>query len=82
MDAREKARLIAKLVDDVADMIAESTSPYGVPGGHLYAGLMGVISIDNFYVLMDLVVRSGRVVKRGDCYVAVPKAQASAGGQL
>lgn len=40
----------------------------GTPGGHLYAAVMGYMSLGQFEQLMALLVGGGYLRKRGQCY--------------
>jgi len=43
----------------------------GVPGGHLYAALIGKLSLQQFESLMSGIVSAGYLTKRGDLYFYV-----------
>jgi len=61
-------QIVAGLVDDVVETITDS--PRGIPAGHLYAALMGLINLDTFNAIMAQAIKSGKVEKRGDVYHA------------
>ena len=56
----------------ICDAIVEAvqSSPDGVPGGHLYAGLIGVINLHQFEGIMEALVSIGKVRKQGQLYFA------------
>ncbi len=57
----ERAKVI---VLEVARAIADTIDSAGeIPEGHLYAALMDKVSIENFNLLVDLLVRSGRITR-------------------
>ena len=69
MDQR-KLKVLALLVDAVVETIKES-GPMGAPGGVLYAALMTRgFSLEEFEILMRVVVATGRVYKTGHLYFA------------
>ena len=53
------------------DAVRASKSPIGMPGGHLYAATMNVLSLAQFESIMAALVMTGKVRKDGDCYFAV-----------
>lgn len=70
----EQKKYIAAITDVVLEVIRESKSVFGVPGGHIYAALMGHgWSLAQYESLMDVLVQCGKVVKRGDCYFPTEK---------
>jgi hypothetical protein len=72
----EQASALRLIVSAVLETIEEA-GPMGAPGGHLYAALMHAgCTYSQFVSLMGALVRSGRVVKRGECYHATAKVQA------
>ena len=54
----------------ICDAIVEAvgTAPDGVPAGHLYAFLMGHLSLHQFEGIMEALVSIGKVTKRGQLY--------------
>lgn len=58
--------MAAAILDTIREMGDE-----GVPAGHLYAAVMGRISIDAFEGIMAVLVGSHKVRKVGQVYVAV-----------
>lgn len=69
MNAKTKAAMSA--LNTIIKTIEETVSdagPLGVPSGHLYAALMGIMSLDTYEKIMAGMVQSGRIVKRGQCY--------------
>lgn len=69
MDQR-KLQTLSLLVNAIVDTIKES-GPMGAPGGVLYAALMTRgFSLEEFEILMRVVVATGRVYKTGHLYFA------------
>ncbi len=69
MDAR-KLKVLGALVDAIVDTIKEA-GPMGAPGGVLYAALMTRgFSLEEFEILMRVVVATKRVYKEGQLYFA------------
>jgi len=69
MDQRKLA-VLKILVDTLVDTIKESGA-MGAPGGVLYAALMTKgFSLEEFEILMRVVVATGRVYKTGHLYFA------------
>jgi hypothetical protein len=57
----------------IADIVIEAiqASPQGAPGGHLYAALMSTgMTLEQFERLINLLVETGKVTKRGQLYFA------------
>jgi len=42
----------------------------GAPGGHLYAAVMGHLTLDQFNQFMSALCKSGKVRRAGECYFA------------
>jgi len=67
--------VLSKIKDIVVEVIDESTSPFGVPSGHIYAALMTTgLSLGAYQQLMSHLVREGRI--RGPenhCYFSTKK---------
>ena len=49
---------------------AVKASPRGAPGGHLYAAVMGHLTLDQFNQFMSALCKSGKVRRSGECYFA------------
>jgi hypothetical protein len=62
-------RCLLELSSLVEECVAEC-GEVGSPSGHLYASLMGVLSLDQYEGLMSALVQMGKVEKRGDCFFA------------
>jgi hypothetical protein len=76
MDDKERAILIIKaLADAIVETLveAENSSLGGIPTGHLYAVLMGQVSLNTFQAIMNALERSGRVAKIGPHLYAAGK---------
>ena len=43
---------------------------HGAPAGHMYAALQDCVSLDQFNAIMGVLVKAGKVRKRGDLYFA------------
>jgi hypothetical protein len=57
----------------ICDAIVEAvgtSGELGVPGGHLYAGLIGVLNLHQFEGIMEALVSIGKVRKQGQLYFA------------
>lgn len=53
----------------IEETVKETAGPFGVPGGVLYAALMQHgCSLSTYEMVMDALVREGKVVRRGQCY--------------
>ena len=63
---RNKLILAKRVCDAVIATVNEM--PTGAPGGPMYAALMAHISLDQFEMMMRLLVETKRVTKRGDLY--------------
>jgi hypothetical protein len=50
-------------------------SPNGVPAGHMYAAVMGLISLNQFEAIMSALVKDGRIRKSGHVYFAANAAK-------
>ncbi len=62
--AQVKAGL--EVIRAIADAIREVKQ---VPAGHLYAAVMGTLSLSAFTRIVDMLVRSGLVRKQGDLLI-------------
>lgn len=59
---------VRQIVSAIVEAI-KAAGPLGAPGGVLYAGLMAHgCSLSQFESLMAGIVKSGMIVKRGECY--------------
>lgn len=57
----------------ICDAIVEAvgaSGELGVPGGHLYAGLLGVLNLHQFEGIMEALESIGKVRKQGQLYFA------------
>ena len=61
---------IITVANIITDTVRE-TGATGAPGGILYAGLMGVLTYNQFAELMSALVKVGRLRKSGHVYFAV-----------
>ena len=68
MTAREHT--ILEMVKAFYEAVKEADI-LGVPAGHLYAACMGTLTIDQFYALMGVLVKAGKVRHENNCYYAV-----------
>lgn len=69
-EQRQQASQAMGLVLEAIEDAVKAAGPFGAPGGHLYAGLMGMMSLDTFQQIMSAMVKSGRVRQVGQCYVS------------
>ncbi len=70
----QKRALIA-IVSAITDTIKEA-GEFGAPGGIMHAALMAHgCTLNQFNSLMAILVNSGRVEKRGECYFMKEGAQ-------
>jgi hypothetical protein len=60
--------MIRAIADTVIELVTACDSPFGCPGGHLYASLMQYLSLDQFDGLMSGLVAAGKLRKSGQCY--------------
>lgn len=44
---------------------------YGIPSGHLYANLMGIMSIDTYNYFINYLVRAGKITDKGHLLKAI-----------
>jgi hypothetical protein len=62
---------VGEVLSALVETVREAGS-MGAPGGLMYAALMGHgCSLEQFETLMSVLVRLGKVSKRGDCYFPV-----------
>lgn len=60
------------IADAIVDIVNESGKD-GVPSGYIYAAVMVLgLTIAAFNRLMEGLVSSGKLTKRGDCYFPAP----------
>ena len=57
--SKTPADILAELIDEVADIIAES--PNGIPSGHLYAMLMGRMTLEEYSFFVHAMVATGKI---------------------
>lgn len=75
----EQLQAIRAVCDAIIDTV-KAAGPLGAPGGVLYAGLMTHgCSLAQFQSLMSALVRSGKLSRRGDCYLYNPPISDSIG---
>lgn len=68
-----KARAVLELLDGLVDAIGRSGT-FRTPGGSLYVALASFgCTLERFNQLMQILIASGRIEKRGDCYFATVK---------
>lgn len=59
---------LALILDAIVESVAVAGS-HGTPGGVLYSALMASgCTLTQFHQLMALLINSGRVMLRGECY--------------
>ncbi len=69
MDAGQ-AKAVRGIVRAVIDA-AIASEPFGAPGGHIYAALMGQgCTLQQYESLMGSIQRAGLVERSGECYKA------------
>lgn len=71
----EQIRAIRALGDAIVEAVA-AAGPMGAPSGHLYAALMGKISLEAYERFMSSLVSTGRIRQRGLLYFAVETSHA------
>jgi hypothetical protein len=49
----------------------KAAGPTGAPAGVMYAACLGKLSLDQFEQIMSALVATGKLVKRGQVYLAV-----------
>ena len=62
----KQAETLKQICDAIVDAVA--ASPDGLPAGHLYALLMGVLTLHQFEGVMGALVSIGKVRKQGQLY--------------
>ena len=65
---------VVEIAAALLEAVESSTSSFGVPGGHLYAATMSILSLDQFQAIMGVLVKIGKVERHGECYRAVKEA--------
>lgn len=76
MEAQKTAAVFA-ILDAIIESVKAGGS-MGAPGGILYAALMAHgCTLDQFNQLMTILVRSGRLDKRGECYHVAAEKEAA-----
>lgn len=66
-----KIALVRKVCDAICETVDEAYKlepMIGAPGGHLYAAMMGHMSVHTFESIMSGLVAAGRLRKSGNCY--------------
>ena len=63
MTKQEQVKAFVQIVKVVADTIKELGE---VPSGHLYAQVMGLMSLDSYQNIINTLVRSGIVTEKGN----------------
>jgi hypothetical protein len=70
MTREDAVRALSAVIDIVVETIEKSGSN-GMPGGHLYAVLMGYgCTLDQFEYLMRALVETKKIRRRGQLYFA------------
>jgi hypothetical protein len=69
---KEEMQLMAVAMIGLTIVAAvKAAGPLGVPGGTIYAGLMGHgCTLSQFENLMSILLQSGKIIKKGQLYVA------------
>lgn len=60
-DKRTKAAAVILVVEAIYDCI--KANPEGLPSGHLYARLMGRMSLETYQGIIDILVAAGKITK-------------------
>jgi hypothetical protein len=69
-----QAQALRRVATIILDAVKESDRGYGVPGGHIYAALMGAgCTLDQYTQLMAGLTRAGYLTRDGECYSATGK---------
>lgn len=66
-----KLDLLLGLANDIYEAI--ESSPNGLPSGHLYAALMGMMPLGLYQTLIDGLVGAGRITNNGHLLKAVTR---------
>jgi hypothetical protein len=67
-NASSKVAIIKMILDSIVESIEEA-GEFGAPGGVLYAALMAHgCTLNQFHSLMGILINSGKVELRGECY--------------
>ena len=61
MNVTEKQVVVLQRVLSAMLEAIEAAGTEGIPAGHMYATLMGQMSLDQFHRLCDILVESGRI---------------------
>lgn len=65
---KKEEYVVAAIATAILETVKEA-GPMGAPGGVLYLALMSVgISLSLFETIMSVLVKTGKVTKRGQCY--------------
>ena len=68
-----RATAIAEAIMDVMDAFLEAIKAggkQGVPSGHLYAMAMYAMTLEQYQSMIRIMVKSGKVIQRGDLLYA------------
>lgn len=65
----ERLQTAEKLIEAINDMIKE-TGQKGIPSGHLYAMLMGKITIEVYQAVIAYLVKAGKITNRNHLLIA------------
>ncbi len=63
MEQTEQVKVAIEVVSELAMVIRDAKR---IPSGHLYAHLMGVLSLDKYEMIIGLVKKTGLVIQDGD----------------
>jgi hypothetical protein len=66
-DTQKAANAIVELAKAIIEEV--EAAPMGIPTGHLYATMMGLMSLHTFNMLIDFVLATGEVRRDGDLLV-------------
>lgn len=67
MTKKQKTDVILTICNSFIEAVKVGGSQ-GVPAGHMYAAVMGQMSLNDFQTIMDVLVSRGFVRKTGDVY--------------
>lgn len=65
-----KIKALYALADTVIEAV-KLAGDAGIPAGHLYAHLMGILPLSDFERFIGILVAAGRIMRRGDLILPV-----------
>jgi hypothetical protein len=72
MATKEQLLAAVRIMDVIVDCVKDCGA-MGLPSGHLYAHLMGKMSLDTYEQMIELLIRAGRITRSNHCLYYVEK---------